>query len=107
MNSQQLFPQSTAVIDNDNGSTNSDSVENTKMPSIISNNIQSGRNCYFTDISIREYRSQNDVLNGKRFFLPKLISVQENIESDDDLKTPTVEELSFPGSTEAQQKAVS
>ena len=53
MNSQQLFPQSTAVIDNDNGSTNSDSVENTQIPSIISNNIQSGRNCYFTDISMR------------------------------------------------------
>ena len=36
-----------------------------------------------------------------------MISGQDNIENEDDLKTPTVEELSFPGNPEAQQKAVS
>ena len=32
---------------------------------------------------------------------------QEIVENDDDLKTPTVEDFSFPGNVEAQQKAVS
>ena len=32
---------------------------------------------------------------------------QEDIENDDDLKTPTVEELSFPGNIESHQKVIS
>ena len=32
---------------------------------------------------------------------------QEDIENDDDLKTPTVEELSFPGNVESHQKVIS
>ena len=32
---------------------------------------------------------------------------QEDIENDDDLKTPTVEELSFPGNVESNQKVIS
>ena len=31
---------------------------------------------------------------------------QEDIENDDDLKTPTVEELSFPGNVELNQKVI-
>ena len=31
---------------------------------------------------------------------------QEDIENDDDLKTPTVEELSFPGNVESNQKVI-
>ena len=36
-----------------------------------------------------------------------IIANHESSENDDDLKTPTVEELSFPGNVDAHQKVVS